>query len=168
MDKKEKLEQIYKKLQELDVPELEQVEHVINSLELTRAGKLHYLGHFLGIECDFEKEEVKMHLGMYNANTIGVAQGGALYTLADIAIGYQILNKVADKKKVVTLELKINYVKPGEGKELIAKPQVLHWGRRTVVAGCAIEDEQGDLVAQALGTFYLLEKDRKKIKEFSL
>lgn len=159
LNKEVQLERIRERLAELDSEELAQVEHVLDTLRLTKQVDLHYLGNFLGITCDFEKNEVKMKLGFHNANSIGVAQGGALYTLADVAIGFQILNRVAEEKKVVTLELKINYIKPGQGKELIAKPEVLRWGGRTVVAQCGIWDEQGDLVAQALGTFYLINKE---------
>ena len=139
----------------MSIEELHQVQHVLKTLRSSRAeGALHYLGQFLGIE--FESEDlVYMNLGMQNANTYGVAQGGALYTLADVAIGYKLLPRLQENQQVFTLELKVNYIKQGRGKVVAAKPKILHFGKRTVVAECSIEDENNSLIAQALGTFII-------------
>jgi uncharacterized protein (TIGR00369 family) len=153
--RKQRIEEITDQLQNYTIEELEQVQHAITAMNLAQNGRLHYIGRFLGIDLD-SPEAVQMQLGPHNANTYGVAQGGALYTLADIALGFSILEgSDRGNRKVYTLELKMNYIKPGAGKVLTARPQILHRGRKTVVGQCAIEDEQGDLVAQALGTFYL-------------
>jgi uncharacterized protein (TIGR00369 family) len=153
-DKKQLFQQLVDQLQQFDVAELKVVQHAMVSLNASSEGGLHYFGRFLGIEWG-EDGEACMHLGPQNANTYGVAQGGALYTFADIAIGYLILEGLGPQQKVYTLELKMNYIKKGEGKRVIAKPQILHKGRYTVVADCRIEDEQGVLVAHAMGTFFL-------------
>jgi uncharacterized protein (TIGR00369 family) len=96
-----------------------------------------------------------MRLGLQNGNTYGVAQGGAIYTLADVAIGFSILKEVSKEEKVFTLELKMNFIEKGEGARLIAEPVILRQGKSTVVAECNITDETGKLVAKALGTFYI-------------
>jgi uncharacterized protein (TIGR00369 family) len=151
----ELLNQIHQDLGTRSLEELEQVQHVLASFDKAKAERLHYLGHFLGIELHPD-EDAKMHLGMHNGNTYGVTQGGALYAFADIDIGYRIMSKLSEEEKVFTLEMKMNYVKPGQGNMLIAKTDLLHWGRQTVVAQCRIEDESGDLVAHALGTFFVV------------
>ena len=56
-----------------------------------------------------------MGLGPHNLNTYGVAQGGALYTLADVSIGFLILSDVSEGQKVLTLEMKMNFIKKGAG-----------------------------------------------------
>ena len=96
-----------------------------------------------------------MTLGPHNVNTYGVAQGGSLYTLADVAIGFMILKRLEDDQKVFTLEMKMNFIKKGAGAYLTATPTILRWGKTTVVAECTIEDSEGELVAKALGTFYV-------------
>jgi uncharacterized protein (TIGR00369 family) len=148
------IRQITEQLQALEPSQLKTVEHAIASLKGTGERGLHYFGRFLGIRWG-ENGEVYMDLGSQNANTYGVAQGGAVYSLADIAIGYLILRDLPPEQQVYTLEMKVNYTKKGQGPWLQAKPQILHKGNYTVVADCRIEDEQGDLVAHAVGTFFL-------------
>lgn len=155
LQKEQLLQKISSSLASLTLEELQQIEHVMESLNKTKVEKLHYLGHFLGIEWQPEGSS-RMHLGLHNSNTYGAAQGGALYAFADITIGYRIMCDLAESEKVVTLEMKMNYVKPGQGKVLTAKPNILHWGRQTVVGDCSIVDESGDLVAHALGTFFVV------------
>ncbi|MGW6300711.1 PaaI family thioesterase [Peribacillus butanolivorans] len=74
-----------------------------------------------------------MTLGDFNTNTFGVTQGGAIYTLADVVIGYRILDQLKEKQKGFTLEMKMNFIKKGKGEKLAAKTEVIHWGRKTVV-----------------------------------
>ncbi|MBO8172242.1 MAG: PaaI family thioesterase [Bacillaceae bacterium] len=154
-DREALLKHLHDEMKALSKEELAQIQHVIGSLKKNKEETLHYLGHFLGIDIRPDGD-VFMHLGMHNSNTYGNAQGGALYTLADVAIGYRILDGLEAGEKVYTLEMKVNYLKPGQGNRLRARPEIVHQGRKTVVGQCRIEDEQGDLVAQALGTFYIV------------
>jgi uncharacterized protein (TIGR00369 family) len=98
-----------------------------------------------------------MVLGAFNANTYGVAQGGAVYTLADVAIGYAILKRLNRNQKVFTIEMKMNFIKKGKGSKLHAKTEIIHWGRKTLVTQCQIHDDTGDIIAQSLGTFFIAE-----------
>ncbi len=148
---------ISERLEKLDGQELEQIDHVVQAMEIAGEGGLHYLGRFLGIHLT-ENGGFTMELGKQNENTYGVAQGGALYTFADIAIGYKIINEVDSGTQVYTLELKMNFVKPGKGRRLYAFPALLHQGNKTVAAECKITDEENELVAVALGTFFLKKK----------
>jgi uncharacterized protein (TIGR00369 family) len=151
-------DKIVNELEHLNDEELNQVRHVIESMKKGKEG-LHYSGRFLGIDLE-DNGQMTMTLGMQNANIYGVAQGGALFTFADVAIGFYIMTKIPDDKNVLTLELKMNYVKPGKGRKLYAKPNIKHLGNRTVVSECEIVDENNELVAQALGTFFL--KDNRR------
>lgn len=149
-------EELAEELRRLNGEELGLVRHTLRAIRKSRIKDLHFYGHFLGVELpekDAAVPESKMYLGPHNANYFGVAQGGALYSFADVTIGYLILSKLEPGKRLVTLELKMNYVKPGTGSVLRCVPDILHWGRRTVVAECRIRNEQDQLVATALGTF---------------
>jgi uncharacterized protein (TIGR00369 family) len=144
---------VLREMEDLSSEQLQQVSHVIKSLKASGKG-LHFIGRFLGI--GFEADgEMSMKLGLQNANTYNVAQGGALYTLADVAIGYCIMKEIPTDCQVYTLELKMNYIRPGTGEKLYAKPDIIHLGKTTVVSECRITDSQGKMVATALGTFFL-------------
>lgn len=151
---------IMEQLNDLSASELEEVHHLLSSYkkssteEPTGNVAMHFFGRLAGLR-QLDNNQVEMKLGVHNLNTYGVAQGGAIYTLADVAIGFMLLNQVEAGKKVFTLELKVNFIRKGEGKRLIATPTLLNLGRRTVAAECAVEDDEGNLVAKALGTFYI-------------
>ncbi|MEW9673756.1 PaaI family thioesterase [Ammoniphilus sp. 3BR4] len=157
LTKEQWIEQIKDKLYLLNGPQLETLNQAINSLQIASNERFHNLGRIMGIEWN-EQGEFQMHLGAFNANTYGVAQGGALYTLADVAIGYMILEQLRESQKVFTLEMKMNFIKKGKGDKLTAKPKVLHWGRKTVVAQCEVYDEMRNLVAQSMGTFFVVDE----------
>ncbi|GLB60597.1 hypothetical protein NCCP133_27290 [Cytobacillus sp. NCCP-133] len=151
---------ILRELETLSSEELNQVSHVIRALKGPKK-ELHYTGRLLGIGFE-ENGEMSMKLGMQNANTYDVAQGGALYTLADVSIGFHIMTKIPKESQVYTLEMKMNYISPGKGKKLYAKPAIIHLGKSTVVSECRIIDEKDHTVAIALGTFFL--KNDRQVK----
>ncbi|MDI2587535.1 PaaI family thioesterase [Psychrobacillus sp. NEAU-3TGS] len=158
-----KIEQIHliqNQLKNLNDDELNQISYLLSLYQASSTEQqetktpMHFLGRFLGIE---QKEDgtTEMNLGIQNENTYGVAQGGSIYTLADVAIGFQILKTLEEGEKVFTLELKVNFIKKGQGARLIAIPSILYQGKTTVVSECDVKDDAGNLIAKALGTFYL-------------
>lgn len=85
-------------------------------------------------------------------NLHGKLHGGALFSLIDTAMG-QASHSLGDGgPSSVTLECKINYIRPvGEG-SVLCHAKVLHAGRRTQVVEAEVL--QGDkLIAKAQGTF---------------
>ncbi|WP_238367430.1 PaaI family thioesterase [Mesobacterium pallidum] len=82
----------------------------------------------------------------------GFAHGGLLAYLADMALSYAGGQDLGD---CVTVEFKINYLRPGKGKALIARGETLSAGRSQSVARAEIFAVSGDvtkLVAAAQGT----------------
>ncbi|MCG7344083.1 PaaI family thioesterase [Sporosarcina sp. ACRSL] len=151
---------IASKLDGLSLKQLEEVDYLLSTYkELIEAPQrdkapMHLYGRLTGLK-KLEEDQVEMTLGPHNVNTYGVAQGGSLYTLADVAIGFMILRRLSEDQKVFTLEMKMNFIKKGAGAQLIAIPTIIRWGKTTIVAECTIEDSEGDIVAKALGTFYI-------------
>lgn len=90
----------------------------------------------------------------------GFAHGGVIATLADNALSFATGSVVGD---VVTLEFKINYMRPGIGKALIAEAVLLSHTRRQAVARAEIYAEKEDgsrkMIAAAQGTFSILTGD---------
>lgn len=154
------LNELQNRLAALDEKELDEVAYVLSLYGDSSRGQrpdavpMHFLGRFLGIE-QHGDGTAEMTLGAQNENTYGVAQGGAIYTLADVAIGFSILKTLAEGEKVFTLELKVNFIEKGQGAHLLAAPVILRRGRSTVAAECTVTDDSGTLVAKALGTFYI-------------
>lgn len=96
--------------------------------------------------------EVRLDLETKHHNTWGVAHGGIVMTLADVALAQAARSLTDDGIGVVTVELKVNFMQPGKG-VLHAYGRVMH--RSTTMAFCEgeVRDADGTFVAKALGTF---------------
>ena len=82
----------------------------------------------------------------------GFAHGGVIATLADNAISFAAGTVIGD---LVTVEFKLNYLRPGLGQALIARGAVLSHTRRQAVCRAdvvAVRDGAETLVAAAQGT----------------
>lgn len=166
-EQKMEVAKLQKQLESLNPAELEQAAYLLSLLQEPKADStgsavpMHFLGRFLGMVQNRDGT-TEMALGFQNENTYGVAQGGSIYTLADVAIGFSILQNLTEGEKVFTLELKVNFIEKGQGSHLIATPLILRQGRSTVVSECSIHDVSGKLVAKALGTFYISGAPKRK------
>ena len=96
---------------------------------------------------------LKMHDGLRNLH--GKLHGGALFSLIDTAMG-QASHSLGDgSPNSVTLECKVNYIRPVTDGELLCRAWVVHGGRRTQVLEAEVH--QGDkLIAKAQATFACL------------
>ena len=88
--------------------------------------------------------------GERHLNPYGTVHGGALATLADSAMGAAVA--AAGAETPTTIEMKMTFVEPGQPGLLTATAHVRKKGKRITIVECEIEQE-GDLVALALGTF---------------
>jgi acyl-CoA thioesterase len=84
-----------------------------------------------------------------------VAHGGTLYTMADTAMGAAIHSVLERGISCVTIELKINYLKPVREGRVTCMAKVIQCGKRIAVVEADIKN-QGVLVAKALGTFAVI------------
>jgi len=88
------------------------------------------------------------HTNLYN-----IAHGGALASLADTAMGVAC---ATTGKKVVTLEMNMNFIKGAVPQTKIkAIGRVIHNGKSTMIAEGEIVDDQNELLLKARGTFFV-------------
>lgn len=83
----------------------------------------------------------------------GFVHGGMLATLADITLTF--MGGAVLGLSILTSEFKINFLRPAQGQELVARGSVIAAGKRQAVTRCdiyAVKDGQEKLVATALGT----------------
>ena len=111
--------------------------------------------------------EIALTVAPDHENSWGVAHGGVVMTLLDVAMaraGRTLIEREGtDSMSAVTVEMKTSFFRPAIG-ELLARGKVLH--RSTTMAYCEAEliDTKGQLVAKSLGTFkFLRRKDASKI-----
>lgn len=101
-----------------------------------------------------------------HANLYNVAHGGALASVADTAMGVACASL---GRRVVTLELNINFIKaPDPGTEVRAVGRVIHNGRKTLVVECDVLSHANVVMSKARGTFYVVgEFDKVSMDEIA-
>ena len=85
-----------------------------------------------------------------------VVHGGVMAMLADTAGGFAAFLAAPSGSRVVTIEMKINFLEAVEHGVIKADARVLRQGRTTSVVDCDVTDEDGRLVSKALMTFSVL------------
>jgi uncharacterized protein (TIGR00369 family) len=78
-------------------------------------------------------------------------------TLADAAIYFAILGQIGLQAMAVTSELKMNFLRPAVGGDVLARAQVLKAGRRIVYGEIHVymADRPDSLVAHATSSYVL-------------
>ena len=83
-------------------------------------------------------------------NPMGIAHGGLIATLADVAAGVMALMADGNCRNVVTQSCNIHFLSPAVGNTLRAESHVLRKGGRTCVAQVDCLAEDGSLAATAI------------------
>jgi len=100
--------------------------------------------------------EVELHVQPHHLQHLGFVHGGVISTLMDNTGWYAAVSNLDEGYTAVTMEIKINYLKPASGKHLLASAAVKRQGRKTAFVTIELHDE-GKLVAFATGTYAIME-----------
>lgn len=123
-----------------------------------------YISGFLGLEGTFIAEDTYQFIvpiTPFMLNSMNMVHGGITATLADCTMGSLINKSLPTGTGVVTTEMKVNYIAPGKGKELISTAKLLSLGKHLCVAECKIENDEGRLIAVATGSFFIINQRNK-------
>lgn len=110
----------------------------------------------LGVELvslSLGKSELRLPLETRHTQHLGMAHGGVVATLADMALAFAGGPLMGEGS--VTQEFKINFLRPGKGEALAAKAEVIGSGRNQAVVRADVfvtADGHEKLCATAQGT----------------
>ncbi|MDJ0277157.1 PaaI family thioesterase [Sphingomonas sp. 2R-10] len=96
---------------------------------------------------DMGRCTLELPFGDAVAQQHGFFAGGAIGTLADVAGGYAAMSVAPAGHDVLTLEYKINFLRPATGAMLIAEAAVLRAGRLMIVTRVDVFDAERRLCA---------------------
>jgi len=85
----------------------------------------------------------------------GFAHAGVMATMADHTAGYAAFSVVTEDYRILTLEFKINFLRPATGDGLVCRAQVVKEGKNILVADSEVFSQSNGvekLVAKALVT----------------
>lgn len=123
----------------------------------------------LEIPC-FESNKIELRVAMKPelvGNIMhGILHGGVTATLLDVAGGMIVFSQVIEtmgeltQEKVTkrlqnlgTIDLRVDYLRPGRGTEFTATATVIRTGNKVAVARMELHNEQGDHIAFGTGTY---------------
>lgn len=99
--------------------------------------------------------EVRNEPAPDNLRPGGIISGPTLFAMCDAALWFALFGAVGIEPMALTSELSIRYLRPARGSAVIARAELDHAGRRSVIGTirCWMEHEPDRIVAVAQGTY---------------
>jgi uncharacterized protein (TIGR00369 family) len=103
---------------------------------------------------------LSMPLPKQFTNSLGTAHGGVIMSLLDVALCTAARTLHPDSIGVITIDLSTSFIGGGTGTKLIAEARVLKDGRSLIFVEGEAKNDDGSLVAKAIGTVRVRLKDK--------
>jgi uncharacterized protein (TIGR00369 family) len=106
--------------------------------------------------------EGELDLAQHHLQQMEFVHGGVTSSLSDIVAGFAAFTLVKKGHGVVTVELKVSYLNPGQGEKLTAKGYVIKAGSKLFFCESEIYSHQGEsmlLIAKASATMALVKPE---------
>lgn len=165
MEKKKQIERLLSTLlQEANDEELDVLLSALKGVREKQSGKYPtYLAALTQVEAHFLPNgdfEMTMPIQPIVHNPLQMVHGGITATLLDTAMGWMITKKLPEHLGSVTAELKVNYIKPGVGKQLRCVATLLHQGKHLCFAEAKVYSDNNEIIASASGTFFIFQLNK--------
>ena len=137
----------------LDIPAGELVPRLL--------GRIPHFEEFVIVAESFEPPRLTMRLPYQDKLVVdsetGILHGGAVTTLVDTTAGMIAMAAVRPAHSVATLDLRLDYLRPGlRGRDILCTAEVYHVTRTIVfVRAHALQADDRREIASALGTFMM-------------
>ena len=92
-------------------------------------------------------------------NTNQSLHGGVMASLLDTASGMSVRSLLDESETIATINLSINFLRPGFSGKLTAKGHVKSKGKKMATVEAELYDEKNKLLANSIGTFAILTKN---------
>ncbi len=120
--------------------------------------------------CQFEAEVVKrgyfqarVKIEEHHRQQDGFIHAGVMATMADHTAGYSAFTTVPEDIQILTIEFKINFLRPAYGDALICRSKVIRDGSQILISESEVLDvrEEGEfLAAKAMVTLMAVHRDK--------
>jgi len=90
----------------------------------------------------------------------GIAHGGSIFSTADSAVAMALLGLVSKEETMVTIEMKINYIKPVSKGEIIAEAKIIHKGSKTAIGDIDVRNSKDEVIAKCTATYMIIQKNK--------
>ena len=120
--------------------------------------------------CRFKADDIRrgyfqsrVKIEDYHRQQDGFIHAGVMATMADHTAGYAAFTTVAEEFQILTIEFKINFLKPAYGDALICRSKVIRGGNSIIVSESEVFDERDGvefLVAKAMVTLMAVHRGK--------
>jgi uncharacterized protein (TIGR00369 family) len=90
-------------------------------------------------------------------NSVGAAHGGVTASMADAAVGIALQRHFGGKRRIATVELKINYFQPVKEGRILARSHLLRIGSTLCVGSVELTDDRRRAIGTAIVTYMLVD-----------
>ncbi|KPV43490.1 PaaI family thioesterase [Alicyclobacillus ferrooxydans] len=98
---------------------------------------------------------ILLQLKPIHFNSVGVVHGGIISTMVDVAMSNLVEADENGVQRAVTTDLHTTFVTGATGEMLAAEASIVKQGRRLMYAECEVRNDQDQLVARSVGTFFM-------------
>ena len=122
--------------------------------ELQPAPTLYYLTGIRPTEAEEGRVAIALPCSSWLSTSLRTVQGGFTAMLAEVALAAAVFSTAEAGTAIAPLDLKINFLRPvfPDGRDLVARAEVVHRGRSLAISSCRIENADGKPVALATGS----------------
>ena len=120
--------------------------------------------------CQFRAEIIKkgyfqaiVRIKKHHRQQDGFIHAGVMATMADHTAGYSAFTIVDENFQILTIEFKINFLRPAFGDALVCRSKVIREGSQIIISESEVFDIRGEeeaLVAKAMVTLMSVNKDK--------
>jgi len=120
--------------------------------------------------CGFKPEVIRygffqsrVEIEEHHRQQDGFIHAGVMATMADHTAGYAAFTTVPDEFQILTVEFKINFLRPAYGDSLICRSTVIRGGSRIIISESEVFDrrrEEEVLAAKAMVTLMAVPKEK--------
>ncbi|MCP4343371.1 MAG: PaaI family thioesterase [Desulfobulbaceae bacterium] len=111
--------------------------------------------------------ESTLKIGEHHKTQDNFIHAGLIATMSDHTAGYAAYTLMPDNFRILTIEFKINFLKPAYGNSLKCKSEIISHGRQILVAQSTvfdIRDSHEKMVSKSTITLMAIDADKLEIK----
>jgi len=127
--------------------------------------------HYCGMKAELIRKgyvQSRLEIGEEHRQQDGFIHAGVMATMSDHTAGYAAFTRVPEEYQILTVEFKINFLRPAYGEALVCRSRVLRGGNRILIAESEVSDRRGNeeaLAAKALITLAAVHRDRLRSQD---
>ena len=128
---------------------------------LKKAQTVHPFWNLLGMELTAVRKGwavIRLPFDKKLTQADGIGHGGAVFSAGDAAVAMALIGLIERNETMVTIEMKINYLKPFVDSVLLAEASIVQKGSRTALGEVDVMTENGDKIAKGLATYMIIPK----------